>query len=99
MTRLGSVSKLRRMPPDGFYIGRGCRHLDLPRSPFANPFKVGLHGGRTEVVAKFRAWISSQPNLLKDLVKLRGKLLLCHCEPGFPCHGQVLLQLIAGGRL
>ena len=26
--------------------------------------------------------------------ELRGKALLCHCRPGQPCHGDVLVEML-----
>ena len=94
-SRLASVKHLRNAPPGSVYIGRGFQKLGLKKSDFCNPFRIGPDGDRTAVVAKFRSWICRQPALLKRLPELGGRLLLCHCEPGEPCHGQVLLQLLS----
>ncbi len=67
------------------YIGRG--------SPWGNPFVIGEHGTREEVIAKYRTWIQTQPALMKALPRLKGKTLGCFCAP-LPCHGDVLVELI-----
>ena len=85
------------VPANSYYIGRGHRKLHLPRSDFCNPFKIGIHGDRAQVVTRFRDWVVTQRHLMDKLEDLRGKLLLCHCEIGMPCHGIVLLQLLAQG--
>ena len=95
VTRLGRVKLLRSLPVDAVYIGRGFPLLKLGKSIWANPFRVGPDGDRLAVVAKYRAWIATQPDLLRQLPDLHGRLLMCHCEIGSPCHGQVLLQLIS----
>lgn len=69
---------------EGVYIGRPSR--------FGNPFVIGRDGTREEVIAKYRAWIMTQPDLLAALPELRGQDLLCWCAPK-PCHGDVLLEL------
>ena len=97
-TRLASVNHLRSLPAGAVYIGRGYRPLGLGKSVFCNPFRIGPHGDRAAVVAQFRAWVQTQPRILQRLPELCGKLLLCHCVPGLPCHGQVLLQLLSAAR-
>lgn len=70
------------------YVGRP--------SKWGNQFKIGRDGTRDEVIAKYRAWIAEQPELLLDLHELIGKDLVCWCSPK-PCHADVLLAL--AGRL
>lgn len=45
-----------------------------------------------EAISSYEIWIKSQPNLMKDLHELRGKVLGCWCKPG-SCHGDVLARL------
>lgn len=66
------------------YVGRP--------SKWGNPFVLGLHGNRTEVIRQFREWIQTQPTLLADLPELRGKVLGCWCRP-HACHADVLVAL------
>lgn len=66
-------------PPDAVYIGRG--------SIWGNPFKIGEHGTREEVIRRFE--VEVLPSL--DLSYLRGKDLICYCSP-LACHGDVLLR-------
>ena len=73
------------------------RPWDLPASKWANPFKIDRpdkkrDGTRDEVIAKYRAWIVQQPELMAALPELRGKDLACWCAPE-RCHGDVLLEL------
>lgn len=67
------------------YIGRP--------SKWGNPFTIGVHGNRKEVIEKYKLWIYEQPDLLSSLGELEGKVLGCHCSP-LPCHGDVLVDLI-----
>ncbi len=67
-----------------WYIGRP--------SVWGNPFEIGKDGSREEVVAKYREWILTQPELLELLPLLRGKVLGCWCAPK-ACHGDVLMEL------
>lgn len=66
------------------YVGRG--------SKWGNPFRIGRHGTRAQVIAQYRAWLVRQPALMAALGELRGKVLGCYCAPQ-ACHGDVLLQL------
>ena len=80
------------VPPGAVYIGRQIRFLRLPRSKWANPFKIGRDGTRAEVISKYRDHLLSAPELMAALPELRGKDLACWCSPE-PCHGEVLLEL------
>ena len=53
--------------PYDVYIGRP--------SIWGHPFHVGRDGTRDAVIAKYRAWILTQPQLLAQLHTLRGKWL------------------------
>lgn len=66
------------------YIGRP--------SKWGNPFIIGRDGTRKEVIDKYRIWILDQPELIKALPELKGKILGCWCKPN-SCHGDVLSDL------
>lgn len=83
---LTRVVHFKREPYD-VYIGRP--------SIWGNPFSIGKDGTRTEVIEKYRAYILSNPALLKQLSELRGKTLGCWCKP-HACHGDVLVELLEG---
>lgn len=61
-------------------------------SKWGNPFVIGVDGNRTEVIAKYRAYLLSRPDLMAQLPELRGKVLGCWCKPSI-CHGDVLAEL------
>jgi hypothetical protein len=67
------------------YIGRG--------SKWGNPYRIGQHGTRDQVIAMYRQYVTSSPALLRDLEELRGKRLACFCAPA-ACHGDVLVELL-----
>lgn len=67
------------------YIGRP--------SKWGNIFIIGKDGTRDEVIQKYKEWIMTQPELLKDLPELKNKILGCFCAPN-KCHGDVLVELI-----
>lgn len=59
--------------------------------PWGNPFIIGVHGTRTEVIAKYAEWLPNQPDLMARLPELRGKVLGCACRADQRCHGDVIL--------
>ena len=61
-------------------------------SKWGNPFVLGRDGSRDEVIAKYRAWIVTQPALMSSLHELRSKDLICWCAPA-ACHADVLKDL------
>lgn len=68
--------------------------IDIRRpAKWGNPFRIGVDGTRSEVIAKYRAWLLEQPQLLQDIEELRGKTLGCWCHPK-PCHGDVLIEML-----
>ena len=67
------------------YIGRP--------GPWGNPFEIGKHGTRAEVIAKYRAYLINNPNLLARLHELKDKTLGCWCKPK-ACHGDVLVEML-----
>jgi hypothetical protein len=70
---------------EAVYVGRPTQ--------WGNPFVIGKHGDRVEIVARFRAYaekrLQAEPEWLKPLV---GKDLVCWCAPQ-RCHAEVLIQL------
>ena len=76
------------------YIGRRCTMggWNLPQSKWYNPFSIKEYGDAESVVKKYKEYILSKPELLKDIKELEGKTLGCWCKPGV-CHGDVLVEL------
>ena len=67
------------------YIGRP--------GPWGNPFSIGEHGTREEVVEKYAEWLLEQPELVaKAREELKGKVLGCWCAPKL-CHGDILAEV------
>lgn len=83
------VVNIRSGKPYDVYIGRG--------SKWGNPFEIGKLGNREEVIKKYKVWILSQPPLLNEIFKLKGKVLGCWCKPK-ACHGDVLVELLEKGN-
>lgn len=67
------------------------RYIGRP-SQWGNPYEVGKHGTRAQVIDKYVEWLYMQPQLLRQIVKLKGCTLGCFCKP-LPCHGDILAEL------
>lgn len=85
------------------YIGRarvifidGVRY-PLEDSIWANPYKITETQSREQVLKLYYEYIEeklkSNPELVKELMKLDGKKLGCWCKPEC-CHGDILVELI-----
>lgn len=75
----------KRVSQNGVYIGRP--------SKFGNPFVIGQHGDRAQVIKRFEEWLLAQPKLVEAAKQeLRGKNLVCWCAP-LACHGDVLMRI------
>ncbi|MCK9568805.1 DNA polymerase [Candidatus Pacearchaeota archaeon] len=81
-----------------------CEVVNLRREKFdvridrttkwGNPFHIGVDGSRSEVIDKYRRWITGNKKLMACLPELEGKRLGCFCKPQ-ECHGDVLAGLLA----
>ena len=67
------------------YIGRG--------SVYGNPFIIGVHGTRKECIDQYKQLLVDNKNLTKEINKLEGKILGCHCKPK-DCHGDVICDIL-----
>lgn len=72
------------IPTDAIYVGRP--------SKWGNPYAVGPHGSREEVIEKFKRYLASNTILTASLHELKGKDLVCWCAPE-SCHADILLEL------
>jgi len=79
----------------GTYVGRP--------GVFGNPYVIGKHGDRAQVIEKYREWLRREwkngCEVKQELLKLvaqakSGDLtLICSCKP-LGCHGDVLKDVI-----
>ena len=75
----------KNAPPDAVYIGRG--------SPYGNPYVIGVHGNREQVIQLYAELIRNDPCSIPTIKReLRGKHLVCFCSP-CACHGDILLRI------
>lgn len=78
--------------------GEAGYDVDITRARggiWGNPFVIGVHGARAEVIKMHAEWLPKQPALMARLPELRGKVLGCACRTDQRCHGDVLLRLIS----
>jgi hypothetical protein len=87
--------------PGAVYIGRWLGRRGFQASKWANPYKIGVHGTRADVIKTYRAWLTANPALLAQLPELSGKPLSCWCRhdgeertADNSCHGDVLIELL-----
>ena len=75
------------------YVGRPAQ--GLRGSPLANPYKIGPHGDRENVIRLYRQWLAGQIKkrdraVLDALRQLdENSVLLCWCAPK-ACHAEVV---------
>jgi len=82
---------LNRRAPDAS-ARKGVVYIGRP-SKWGNPFVIGRDGDRHEVIAKYREWVESRPELIGMIkAELKGQDLICFCAP-LACHGDVLLSI------
>jgi hypothetical protein len=67
------------------YIGRP--------SIWGNPFEIGKHGNREEVIAKYKEYVLNDPLLMSQIMDLDGQVLGCWCRPKH-CHGDALIEIM-----
>lgn len=80
--------RVHGIPHGAVYVGRP--------SVYGNPFVIGTHGTRDEVVDRYEQALLKKferdPHALERLQNaLRGKDLVCWCAPA-RCHADVLLK-------
>lgn len=84
---LTKVVNIDKGDKNDVYIGRG--------SVWGNPYAMGFDGDRDEVIRKFK--YDFEKDFLKfskeDALKLKGKILGCHCKPA-ACHGDVIAEYL-----
>ena len=97
------VVHVMRAPTFGAYCGRPSRHaLERCRAvgaeyltQFGNPFVIGTHGTRYEVIQKFVRHLARSPLLMQHLRFVKGKIVACWCAP-HGCHCNPIVRLANG---
>jgi hypothetical protein len=80
------------------YIGRTHSNLGLLANIWSNPYKIGEHGDREQVLEQYedylRRMLFAKPGVRRQLRALLDKTLVCWCKPE-RCHGDILLVVAA----
>lgn len=87
MTEEPKVWNVRQagLPKDVVYVGRPTM--------FGNPYVIGQHGNREQVIEKHRIRLMADPAMIARVRRmLKGKHLACHCAPQ-ACHADTLLAI------
>ena len=84
--------------PQQIYIGRG--------SPLGNPFIIGPHGNRAQVIERYGYWLTGElrpdgnaairaeiSRIIDLAVQYQEVELICFCKP-LSCHGDVIKQVV-----
>ena len=94
-TRIVTLNK----EPYDIYIGRGstwgCPYTIIKDRP---TLAKEIVDSKEEALSKYKEYVLNSPELMGSLDELDGKTLGCFCKPE-PCHGDVLLELIAQKKL
>lgn len=92
-----------KVPDEAVYVGPAMPKYNLPASKWANPYVIGWHGNREEVIRRYKDYLFETEwttGLLLMINELRGKDLVCWCHtwdgqgnnPQY-CHADILLEL------
>ena len=81
----GRVSRAA-LSPGELYVRRGTADSVWAPSNWSNPFRVSEVGSAARAVKLYGEWLVTQKDLLRQLPRLDGKRLLCHCNKSSPCH-------------
>ena len=87
------ILNIRHHPhsPEAVYVGRGRQ------SPWENPYRIGTHGDRDQVIALYRRHLWRQIQTaeipLGQLRALAHHDLLCWCAPA-RCHSEVIRSAV-----
>lgn len=94
-TRIVNLNK----EPYDVYIGRGskwgCPYTIIKDRP---TLAKEIVDSKEEALSKYKEYVLNTPELMESLDELDNKVLGCFCKPE-PCHGDVLLELIAQKKL
>lgn len=95
----GRVVHIKDNVEGAVYIGRAMSARGLSGSKWANPYKIGEHGTRIQVLALYADDLRHDPGFIRQLPELRDKPLACWCRhdgetptEGNRCHGDILLE-------
>lgn len=95
-----TLVNLTDVPDDEWdvYIGRRAPSRDLPHSPHHNPFELEADLDEMEAYTTYKVYFFhrylTDPEYRVRVQALAGQTLACWCLPD-PCHGEIILDLLA----
>jgi hypothetical protein len=73
-------------------VDRYTHYIGRP-SPLGNPFRMGHHGNRDQVIRMFESYARKHPEIIAEIRKLpQDAVLGCFCYPK-ACHGDAIIKL------
>ena len=90
MTKVVNIHKKKGQPTPKYDV------LIDRRTLFGNPFQIGVHGDREQVIEKYRAYFIKRltcSTFRDKVLELKGKTLACWCKP-LACHGDVIVEYL-----
>lgn len=89
-----SVVNVKTTDTYDVYVGRGfAPHSGKLESQLGNPFIIGQHGNRAEVIRLYASYfkhrMDTDPGFRARIDMLKGKVLGCWCSP-LPCHADII---------
>ena len=99
---MATVVNMKNRPDLRAALDGADEHGDLVRidrrTRWGNPFLIGRHGSREQVIERYRTWLWDKIKRgeiqVAELAAMNDKIFLCHCSP-LPCHGDVLAKAVA----
>ena len=70
--------------------------IDRASPLWGNPYEIGVDGTRADCIRQYEIDTLNDPRRMGRLWTLVGKRLACWCAT-VPCHGDVLVRLVAPG--
>lgn len=97
MPSLFEAMALHNMPESGVHIGRGSLTWRLSLTKFASPDTTRVDCNALDCAMQFANDTYARPkNVLEQWhAELHHKTLVCECPAGHPCHGDVLVNVVA----
>jgi hypothetical protein len=86
------IEKKMAKPATRVYFRDGCDELAMRPHFWGNPYVIGVHGRRKEVIEMFDRLMKNSPERRAKLHELQGKRIGCICKPHQSCHVDVILK-------
>lgn len=94
-----SIINIKSGKPFDVYCGRKNKTYGVEESIFANPFVIGKHGDRAQVIKQYQTYfydrIEKDMDFKNEVLKLKNKTLACWCNyPREDCHLRIIKEYL-----